>query len=275
MLSDKQKLLKDFSVIKERRKAKIELYNEKNRFKLFILGIFICFVLIAATYLLSNNSNISKIVCNGNIYLNDDEIIKLSKLSLEDKYIFTNVKDVENNIKQSVLVKECSVEKNNNQLIIINVVEKKIIGYCFENNENVLVLSDDSRIILNKDNLHLIEKVPLIEGFSKEKISLIEKNFNELDSDMINEISEIHYYPDLKFQDHEVIMRDGNYIFTSVYGLKLINKYYDVVSSFKSDRNECYYIEDISGNVFLSACPWVPTNEENIESTNNNEPISE
>ena len=73
---------------------------------------------------------------------------------------------------------------------------------------------------------------------------------------MINEISEIHYYPNLKFQDHELIMRDGNYIFTSVYGINRINKYYDIIASHYVDKNSCYYIEDISGTAYTSACPW-------------------
>lgn len=270
MLNDKQKLLKDFSIIKERRKEKIESHDERNKLKIFFLGVFICLLIISITYLLSSDSNIYRISCNGNIYLHDEEIIKLSGLSLNDKYVFVNTKDAENNILKSPLIKECKIEKADDRLISINVVEKKIVGYCFEDNENLLILSDDSRIPLNKENLYLIEKVPFIEGFSKDKIVLIEKNIDELDVDMINEISEIHYYPQLKFQDHEVIMRDGNYIFTSVYGFKLINKYYDVVSSYRSDKKECYYIEDISGNVYLSACPWIPKEEVKNDKTDDN-----
>lgn len=265
MLNDKQKLLKDFSIIKEKRTARIESHNEKNRFKLFFLGILFCLILIAVTYLLSNNSNVSKILCAGNIYLNEEDIIELSGISLDDKYVFVNTNNAVNNIKKSLLIEDCTVEKKQDRTIEINIKEKKAIGYCFEDNENLLILSDDTRVPLNKQNLYLISKVPLIEGFTKEKIILIENNFNDLDVDMINEISEIHYYPQLKFQDHEVIMRDGNYVFTSVYGLKLINKYYDVVSSYHSDKNECYYVEDISGNIYLSACPWIPSEEENTK----------
>ena len=124
------------------------------------------------------------------------------------------------------------------------------------------ILEDGNRIEMTNDNIHIISNVPLISGFNDEELSLIAKNFADCDYLIINEISEIHKYPELKYQDVELVMRDGNYIFTSVYGLNILNHYYDIESSYMSVENSCYYFEDISGNAYTSACPWVPKVEE-------------
>ena len=131
----------------------------------------------------------------------------------------------------------------------------------YENGSYVLVLETDERIPLNGDNLYLITKVPFLEGCTIEDVILIEKNMADCDYRIINEISEIHFYPQLKYQNLELIMRDGNYIFTSPYGLKILNHYFDMRSSHSSAEEGCYYFEDISGNAYTSACPWEESEE--------------
>lgn len=247
----------------------------KPKFRYFLIGVILAFIAISATYLLSNKSNIKGIVVNDNIYLKDEDIIKLSGLNLNDKYVFVNPGKAEDSIKKYPLIDSCSVARCDDQSIEINVVEKKIIGYSFEDNENVLILANDSRITLDKDNLYLIGKAPLIEGFGKDDILLIERNMSSVDYKMINEVSEIHFFPELRFQNYELIMRDGNYIFTSVYGLNVLNKYYDIVSSYDSDGYKCYYVEDISGNVYISACPWETVDEQDNTIEQENQDVKE
>ena len=269
MLDEKKQILDKNDFLNERKNAKIVSKYDKAKRRNLILSVFICIAIIATLYLVLDVSNIKGISVQGNIYLKSEDILNLSGVTTNDKYIFTSPSKVEENIKTNPLIESCDVEKLDNQTINIKVVEKKAIGYSYEENENVLILADDSRLKLTKTNLYLIEKVPLIEGFDKDKLILIEKNLVDVDYKMINEISEIHFFPAKKFQDHEIIMRDGNYIFTSVYGLNLLNKYYDVVSSYDSQGFKCYYIEDISGNAYTSACPWEPIEqEENKEDTN-------
>ena len=223
--------------------------------------------IIACIYLVLDVSNVSSISVNGNIYLKDEDVISLSELDTNKKYIFVNASNIENKIKTNELIDLCKVEKLDDRSIVINVSEKKAIGYGQLEGNNVLFLADGSTIALTKNNLYLIGRVPLIEGFTNNNLILIEKNLSNVDEKIINEISEIHYYPSLKFQDHEIIMRDGNYIFTSVYGLDILNKYHSMASIFSGDEKRCYYIEDISGNAYTSSCPWETTQEDNVEST--------
>ena len=279
MLEEKKQILDKNKFLNDRKNAKILSKYDKAKRRNLVLSVFICLIIIGVLYLTFDISNIKGINVEGNIYLKTEDILKISGLSKNDKYIFTNPDRVEENIKTNLLIDSCDVIKCDDQTIKIIVKEKKAIGYAFEENENVLILSDDSRLALTKDNLYLIEKVPMIEGFSKDKLILIEKNLQDVGYKMLNEISEIHYYPELKFQDHKIIMRDGNNIFTSVYGLNLLNKYYDMISSYDSKGYKCYYIEDISGNAYTSACPWEAVEEEekvdkldeDIQESNNEE----
>ena len=267
MLDEKQKILNDNDFLNERKNARIVSKYEKSKRGLFILSILLSLLIIGVLYILLPVSNVKDIEVIDNVYIKDEDIVEMSEVSTSSKYVFLNPKTVENKIKENVLIDTCVVEKLDDLTIRISVTEKKIVGYSFEDNQNVLIMADDSRIILDKKNLYLINYVPLLEGFDKDSIKLIEKNLNDVDYKMINEISEIHYYPELKFQDHEIIMRDGNYIFTSVYGLNLLNRYYDMASSLASDKHNCYYVEDISGNAYVSACPWEEVVEDNIEET--------
>lgn len=253
--------------INKRKQDKIDSQNMKSKFKRVLLILFLCTIIGFAVYFGSDISNIKSIGVEGNIYLKDEDIIKLSEISTDSKYLLTFENSVINKIKKHELIESINVEKLDDNKIKIMVVEKKIIGYTFEDNNNVLILNDNTRLILDKTNLYLIEKVPLIHGFSKEDITLIIKELEDIDYKMINEISEMHYYPELKYQNVQLIMRDGNYVFTSAYGLDLLNKYYDIDSSVDTQRNNCYYFEDISGNAFMSACPWekVEVQEETIE----------
>lgn len=261
MLESKKKILDANIFLNNRRHFKQNNIDRKDRNILLSLAVILGLILILLTYFLSDASNIYRVSISGNIYLSDEEILKISSLDHETKYIFVSKHKTEKRIKENKLIKNCKVDLLANNVVQINVDEFKAIGYSFEDNNNVLIIENDERIILGKDNVYLIEKVPLIYGFNAEDIVLLEKNLKEIDYKLINEISEIHYYPNLKYQNIMLIMRDGNYIFTSTYGLYLLDKYHEIGSSYDNKENECYYFEDISGNAYVSACPWNTVNK--------------
>ena len=244
------------SFLNTRRMQKVSDKNTKTRNLCLLLSVFLSLMIIAAIYFISDYSNIYRIVVNGNYYLSDEDIIKRCDISTDDKYVLTIPYLLEKKMKEEPLIESCDVRLMDNRLVSIEVVEKKQIGYSFENNQIVLIGENNERIALDNNNMYLINRLPYIEGFSNEDLVLIEKNMTECDKKLINEISEMHYYPELRYQNVELIMRDGNYIFTSPYGLKILNKYYDIESSYQSIGKSCYYFEDISGNAYTSACPW-------------------
>ena len=267
MLNEKRNLLDKNVLLNIRRNKKIGTINEKKKRYALILSIFLSLVIMAAVYLFSPGSKIYRITVEGNDYLSEEDIISLSGVTTEDRFLLTLPSSVERRVRTDPLIADCDVELLNGNLVRINVTEKKIIGYLLENGEGVLLLETDERVPIAKERLYLISKVPIIEGFSNEDLILLEKNFATCDREIINEISEIHNYTPLKYQYVELVMRDGNFIFTSPYGLNLLNRYFDIESSYIREDHRCYYFEDISGNAYTSACPWEPKEEKPKEET--------
>ena len=261
MLDEKEKLLKKNSLFSLRKKRKKATAYEKAKVLCCTVAVFLSLTIIGLIYFISDVSNIYHIDVRGNYYLSDKDILTLSGLDRDSKYLFTIPFVIEKRIKENNIIEECKVSLLDNRLVRIEVQEKKIIGYALENGLYVLVLNNGERSGLNNDNLYLISKVPLIEGFDDEELRQIEKRLGECDREVIDQISEIHKYPQLKYQNLELVMVDGNYIFTSIYGLNILEKYYDIESSYVSDRKQCYYFEDISGNAYTSACPWEEVEE--------------
>lgn len=262
MLEEKEKIISKNILLNLRRNKKEATAYEKAKVLWCIVAVFLSLLLIGLIYFLSDASNIYHIDVEGNKYLSTQSIIEESKLTKNSKYILTIPFVIENRIKDNPLVEDCKVTLNDKRLVQIEVVEKKIVGYILENGLYELVTGSNEKISLNNDNLYLIGTVPLIEGFNEEDLITLERHLDKCDYSIINQISEIHSYPDLKFQNVELVMADGNYIFTSVFGMEILNKYFDIESSYISDRKQCYYFEDISGNAYTSACPWEIVEEE-------------
>ena len=265
MLEDNQVLNQNNPLMDIMKNKKAQTRFDKNKKIILILSAFFSLIIIGVIYFSLDVSKIKQININGNYYLSDNKILEISELSKDDRFLLTMPWSIKRKIEQNVLIQETKVDMLDGLIVDINVKEKAPIGYAYENGSNVLILDNDERITIDNENISLITKVPLLEGFSGEELVLIEQNIKECDKDIINEISEIHKYPNLKYQYVEIIMRDGNYIFTSPYGLKMLNKYYDIESSYIKDKYVCYYFEDISGNAYTSACPWEPVEEVKVE----------
>ena len=71
-----------------------KLKKEESRFVrmkriCFLIGVILSLIIITTIYFISSHSNIYRITIKGNNYLKDEDIIKLSELSFDDKYILT------------------------------------------------------------------------------------------------------------------------------------------------------------------------------------------
>ena len=236
-------------------------YEKARRFY-FVLSIVLSLLLIGGVYFISGASSVYRIAVEGNRYLKDEDIIELSGLSDKSKYLLLIPMNVQRKIESDPLIESAKVERLDGRLVRISVKEKKILGYAPENGLNVLILENGEKMGIGKKNMYLISCGPYIEGFDEEGMNSLIHQMSKCEAKVIEQISEIHRFPQLKYQDVEIIMRDGNYVFTSVYGIELLEHYFDIQSSYASSKNSWYYFEDISGNAYTSACPWEKTEEE-------------
>ena len=208
MLDDKENLLQKNKLFNIRKDRKKKTAYEKARSFYFVLSIIVSLVIIAATYFLSSVSNVYRISVDGNIYLKDEDIIQMSGLSEKSKYLLVMPFQVREKIKKNELIEDVKVERLEGRLVKISVKEKKIVGYAPENGLNVLIVDNGEKIGIGKDQMYLIASGPIIEGFDEEGLVTLAKQLNKCDSKIIKEISEIHRYPELKYQDVELVMRE-------------------------------------------------------------------
>ena len=233
--------------------------NTKRKKRIFKLGIIVGLIIIACLFFFDSSYNIFKINVLNNKYLTNQEVIASSGMSKNDKYPLTFNIIISKRLKSNPLIEDAYIEKVDGNIVNIYVTEKKIVGYYYDSEKAYLICSDDTRVELNKDNMHLINNVPLIVGYTSDELSTIVKEFDEVDSKTISEISEIHKsaisYDELRL---EVIMNDSNYIYVGRYGIKMLNNYASIESALglEDDKNYCMFFDETSNSGYTSKCPW-------------------
>ena len=257
---EKKELLKKNVLFALRKQRKDQTRFDQAKKRCFFFSMILALAIIGAVYFLSSVSDIYRIVVSGNRYLKDEDIITMSGLSTKNKFLLVWPRFYEKKIAADPLIVSADVMKKDGRLIDIAVKEKKMIAYQ-ETLEGYVIFLEDGEELNIAPHPYLIDHVPYIEGFAADDLDLIIRNLRDCGQGTIDEISEIRPFPELKYQNVELVMRDGNYVFTSIYGLPILNHYHDIKSSYVSDQRICYYFEDISGNAYSSACPWETVEE--------------
>ena len=70
--------------------------------------------------------------------------------------------------------------------------------------------------------------------------------------------SEVHSYP-FSYDERmmEFIMRSGNYVYVSSYGLALLNNYHSIESSLSTEEDHvCIFLDEVTNSGYTSACPF-------------------
>lgn len=254
--SERDEIIKNNYYLNQRNNVKKKNKFRKDSTIIFIVAVVLAIPFLSFLYAISPYSKTYKIVCEGNVYLKDEDIIKEANLS--KYFLLTFPTKNEKKLKQNPFFEDVDIKMLNGNIVSINVKEVKQIGYLFEDNESKLLLINDVRIPLSASNMYLIDKIPLIEGYTKEELLKIEKDFRDVDYKVINEISEIHKYPvSYDNEQMEIVMRDGNFCFLSSSSLKLLENYYVVSSGIDSSKGHaCVYLDDLTNSAYISTCPW-------------------
>ena len=263
---EKDDILKENYLVKKRQASRDEKKYRGDKNRLFIVAVLLCIILLASLYLMSSRSKVYRVSVTGNVYLDDDYYRDLSGIGEDAIYYLTLDTNIQNAIASDPLVKSVTVDHLDHNVIGINVEEKKIIAYIYDD-EPYLIDEDGERIPMTTDYYDLISMVPIIEGYSIDEIKEIARGFKNVDDDMIAEISEIHKYP-FSYDERmmEVIMRSGNYVYVSYYGLSLLNNYHGIEASLASDEDHvCIFLDEVTNSGYTSSCPFWQTEEETIE----------
>ncbi len=219
-------------------KKKKNRKKKKRQRRLLILVILIA---VIAVYFYSDISKVNALKVSGNVFYNEEEILKKANLSYDTRYMVMPKWYIEWKLLKDPLIDEVHVEKKLNGSISIKVSEKGMLGYLVENEENYMLMEDGSKTEIDEDRLSTIVDFPLINGFEEKELKQLSKAFfskkDPVEPEVISMISEIVPYA-TSYDEHmvKIIMSDGNTIFTSYESIPLLNSYLDTLMELKKDK---------------------------------------
>lgn len=208
------------------------------KFILFILIIFIIY--FGMKYLFS--IKIKNIIIVNNNYYSDEEIIEKAGIENYPEFITLSRKKIKNKLSTLDLIEDVEIKKEFGFILRITIKEKKILYHIRSNNE--YKVSDNKNYSL--DN---VTGVPTLINYVPEEVEkkFINK-FKDIDSNIINMISEIEYnktsYDSERFL---LYMNDGNEVYITVARTNLLNKYVEIVTKLDNKKGILYLD---SGNYF-------------------------
>ena len=238
----------------------IDNQNKKKKNIIFIYS-FICgivvFVLFIVFLLFSKESQIFDVSVSSNRYIDDEDILEIADIN--DNYFLNVPFLIESRLKKHPLIEDAKVSFLDNKIINVDIKERKLVGYMLNEEGMFEVLTaDNKQYVLKDDEIYIISYIPLIEIPNEDKKERFCKKMNELEPDIISQISEINLYPFSYDPDmFEFVMADGNYCFVSLYDIDKIVDYYSV--SFNIDQDvghACIYVGDFTISAYASTCPW-------------------
>lgn len=259
--------------------AKENRRRKKIKKILVFLSLFVVFVSAVTFYFLSDYSKIYRINFKGNKLLSDDYLKNLNYVKESDYYLFSFDSQIEKKFLKNKLIDDVKVKHLKHNIIEVEVKEKKIVGYTFEE-KPIIYDCNGNQIEMLENSQFLISKIPFIEGFDKEVTKEIVKYFKDVNADIISEISEIRKY-NFSYDENTlmVVFRDGNYFFVSKEGLKLLNNAHGIISNLKV-KPSCIFVDEVTNSAYSSTCPWKNGNnkndnnehKENLNEQNNEKP---
>ena len=245
-----EKIFKD-----HRQKRNRETFH-KDKYRIVKYGMLAASLFLVMLYFLSPVSNVRNVSISGNRYLKNSYISEYTGITKNSKFYFCIPMMIEHRIEADPLIEDAKVKLMPGNVISIEITEKKAIGYRYED-QPVILFADNTKAELKSEYLDIVASIPLISGFTEsEQTRLLTKAFEEIDENIIHEMSEVSQYP-LSYDPDTItiLMRDGGYFIGNYFNLSLVNQYYEIYS-YQKNKNYCIYAADNKKNAFAKACPW-------------------
>ncbi|MCL6573457.1 MAG: cell division protein FtsQ/DivIB [Bacillus sp. (in: Bacteria)] len=190
-------------------KLKEQRRRKANRRLVLLLFLFFTMIIIIA-YSQSPLSHVKTITIKGNSVYSNVELISQSGLTKNANIWKVSKKDVASKLQLFSEIKKVEVKIHWPNTIIIQVKEHKRIAYLNQDN-NYFPVMENGRILEDRQARKIPVNTPILFEF-KEGAALNEmiKELENLPSEIVNSISEIHYFPKKTDQYHiSLFMNDG------------------------------------------------------------------
>ena len=226
---------------------------------LFVVAILLGLFVVVLTFVNNDSNRIKGVAVSGNHYLDTRYVTELGGVNMKQCYYLVNTSAIRKKLLENPFISDAKVTHAPNNVILLEIEEKQPFGYRYTEQAEVL-FTDGTIGELDSSNMGVVASIPLINGFLEdEAVHLLSNAFRELKRETIESISEVNQY-ELNYDDHtlEVYMDDGNYVFSSYYGLPMLNSYNDIVSQM-DEKGVCLFTDDGQKLAYRKVCPWNET----------------
>jgi cell division protein FtsQ len=190
-------------------KLKEQRRRKANRRLVLLLLLFFIMIIVVA-YSQSPLSHVKKIIIKGNDVYSNIELTRQSEITSNTNIWEVRKDDIATKLQRFSEIKKVDVKIHWPNTIIIQVKEHKRIAYLNQNN-NYFPVMENGKILKNRQARKIPVNSPILFKF-KEGVVLNEmvKELENLPSEILNSISEIHYSPKKTDQYHiSLFMNDG------------------------------------------------------------------
>ena len=220
-----------------------------NKVALIVIILFVYLVFSFFYYLW--NLPIKNIYIFGNSYLSDTIIIETAGIKDYPSLMRVSRKSVRKKLLKNEYIDSVKIKKSISGKITITVKESKPI--FFDRTINKVVLLNGKSV--DED---LSVQIPTLINSAPSDIynKLIEK-FNDVNYDIVLQISEIEYAPDIineKIIDPDrflLRMNDGNSVYINPVNIKRLNKYFEAYDMVPDGVKGIFYLDSNSGNIMF------------------------
>lgn len=238
-------------MLEKRKKVRLEKKIRSNAWMLRLL-----FTVLFVSYLASDISKVKCISVIGNDIFSKEYIEETSQLSFDSLYFGIVPSQIEKKLMKNPLIDHANVSRKGNNIVMIEIVEKKIIASFQKESQLFYLCEDGSLVEVSKESLDYMSKVPFIVDLetNDELLVKLAKPLGKVDEDVLSMMSEIVWYP-LSYDEMQlkINMIDHNYVFISIYDIEAINDYRKIVSSLTKSK-ECIYFDSNATHPYTSEC---------------------
>lgn len=248
------------SIEKSSNQGKSKKERRKKKWKKIRYIVFFLILCFGVFYFISDYAKVKRLYVTGNRFYDTNEVLSIANLSYETRYALTPGFYIKWKLERDPLIQEANVTVDWNGTIAIQVVEETIFGYIVNNDGQAFaILKDGKKHEIQKDQLESIVHYPLISGLSDENLALLATSFmnaeNPIKDKYLSMISEIRpYATSYDANMLQLVMQDGNVIYTSYAGLGLLNYYTSVLERLNS-THVCLIVQESTNSIISTECP--------------------
>jgi len=210
---------------------------------LLLVSLFIVLTGCFTMYYMSDLARIRSIKIINTEFISENYIKSILDFEVNDSLItlFPSLK--EKKLKENKLFKDVKIQIGDNNCVIVDIKENRIVGHFISNGKTSFILGDGSTIDFKAIYIDNLALIPLFVDIDLDKIKMIAVEFNKLSFDTLSRISEVH---NLSFTyDNnmvKLVMDEGFYVCSSIKGLPYVDNYSEIIAYEDKGDNKCILI---------------------------------